>query len=80
MPRLTLDVPESQIVELVRALPAESKQAVLRALIPDLDEIEKLVDYGSARVRDVCARRGVDWERLSEVERQRLVDDLLHEG
>jgi hypothetical protein len=80
METITLTVPESQIIEWVRQLSPQTKQAVLRALIPELDELEALMDYGSQRMRQLCAERGVDWDSLSEDERQKLVDELLHEA
>ena len=80
METVTLTVPESQIVEWVRQLSPQTKQTVLRILIPELDELESLVDYGSQRVGQICAERGIDWDNLSEDERQKLVDQLLHEA
>ena len=80
MSTVTLEVPESQLVQWVQQLPPAAKQSVLRALISGLDDLESLVDYGSERIRELCARRGIDWDKLSDDERQRLVDDLLHEA
>jgi len=77
---VTLEVPESQVVEWIRRLSPAGKQAVLRALIPLLDEFEHMVDYGDERIRALCAARGLDWDRLGEDERERLVDTLLHGG
>ncbi len=79
METITLEVPESQVVEWVRNLPPTTKRTVLLALVPGLDELNALVDYGSERMREICTGRGVDWDRLAEEERLRLVDDLLHE-
>jgi hypothetical protein len=79
METVTLEVPESQVVEWVRKLPPATKRTVLLALIPTLDELDALVDYGGQQIRELCARRGIDWDRLAEEERLRLVDDLLHE-
>jgi len=80
MAEVMLPVCEPQVVELVRQLSPEGKRTVLRVLIPDLDQFEALVDYGNERVRVLCAQRGIDWDSLSEEERQRLVDELLHEA
>lgn len=79
MAEVMLPVPEPQVIELVRQLSPEGKRTVLRALIPNLGQFEALMDYGDERIRALCAQRGVDWDTLSEKERQRLVDDLLHE-
>ena len=78
METITLTVPESQVIEWVRQLSPKAKRDVLRALVPDLDKLEILVDYGSQRMRHLCAERGVDWDSLSEDKRQQLVDELLH--
>jgi hypothetical protein len=80
MGTITLEIPESQVVEWVQQLSPVAKQAVLKALVPRLDELEALVDYGSQRVRALCAERGLDWDALTEDERQQLIDELLHEA
>lgn len=79
MATVTLELSEVQVVQLVRGLSPEFKAAVLRALIPDFDAGEELLSYGSARIRELCARRGIAWDALSEEERERLIDQLLHE-
>ena len=79
MGMITLEIPEAQLVEWVQQLPLAAKQSVLRALIPRLDELEVLVDYGSQRVRALCAERGLNWDELTEDERERLIDELLHQ-
>lgn len=79
MGRVTLEVSESQIVEWVQQMSPEAKHDVLRALIPRLDAFEALVDYGSERIRNLCAERGLDWDDMAEQDRERLVDELLHE-
>jgi hypothetical protein len=79
METITLEVPESQVVELVRKLSPTAKRAVLLVLIPGLQELDSLVDYGGQRMRELCAERGLDWDSLGEEERLHLVDELLHE-
>jgi hypothetical protein len=79
MGAVKLEIPESQVVDWAQQVSAEAKRAILRALIPRLDEFEGLVDYGNQRIRALCAERGIDWDSLSESEREHLVDDLLHE-
>lgn len=77
---LTLEIPESQVVNWIKHLSPVGVRAVLRAIIPRLDELDALVDYGSQQMRALCAERGVDWDSLTEEERQRLVDGMLHEA
>jgi len=76
---VTLEITESQLVDWVQRVSPEAKRTILRILIPQLDEFEDLVDYGNRRVRALCAERGLDWDSLSENERERLIDNLLHE-
>jgi predicted Fe-S protein YdhL (DUF1289 family) len=78
--RVTVEVSESQVVEWVQQMSSEAKHEVLRALIPRLDAFEALVDYGSQRIRALCVERGLDWDSMTEQERERLIDELLHEG
>lgn len=80
MGAVTLEVPESRVVEWVQQLSAEAKQALLRTLIPGLHQLEALVDHGAQQARAICAERGLDWDRLTEEEREQLVDELLHEA
>ena len=77
---LTLIVPESQVIDWVRQLSPEAKLDVLRILVPKLDELDALVDLGSQRIHDLAAARGIDWDSLTENERERLIDELLHES
>jgi hypothetical protein len=79
MGNVVVEMPESQVVEIVRRLSPESKRAILGALIQDMDKLDSLVEYGGERIREICAERGVAWDALSEEERLRLVDKLLHE-
>lgn len=78
METITLEIPEDQLVKWIQKLSPSGKQAALRALIPEIDRLDALVDYGNQRMRQLCAERGLDWDTLSEEERQQLVDDLLH--
>ena len=80
MQTVTLEVSESQLIRWVRQLSPAAKRSVLRALIPRLDAAEALTDYGEQHMRELCAERGLNWNSLSEDERERLVDTLLHEA
>ena len=76
---VTLTVPESQVIEWIRQLSPQAKLDVLRILVPKLNELEALVDYGSQRIRDLAAARDIDWDGLTESARERLIDEWLHE-
>jgi hypothetical protein len=80
METITLQVSESQVIQWVEQLPPGSKRKVLKLLIPHLDELESLVDYGGKRIRELCSARGIDWDGLTDDQREQLIDDLLHEA
>jgi hypothetical protein len=80
METITLEVPEAQLLEWVQKLPPTVKQSLLRALIPEMDSLEQLLQYGNERIREVAAQRGMNWDRLSEQQREKLIDDILHEA
>jgi hypothetical protein len=68
-----------QVIELVKQLPQEDKYAVLHALNP---ERETRLEDGLKRqkeqqMRALSAERGLDWDRLSEDDRDVLAKTLL---
>ncbi len=44
---ILLPIEETQVINLARQLTQNGKQALLRALIPEMDEYERLVDAGT---------------------------------
>ena len=80
MPVATLQLTEQQVVDLVRQLSPAQRLSVLRAIIPEINNLDFLQEYGDRRIREVCAARGIDWDALDEGQRQTLIDDLLHQA
>ncbi len=76
---ILLPIEENQVINLARQLTQSGKQALLRTLIPEFDEYDRLVDAGNKRIRSIAQARGLDWDALAEDERMQLVDDILHE-
>lgn len=77
MPSLT----EEQLVQLVKQLPPQSKQRVLAALNAERDQWwETATKDGERDMRKLAAERGLNWDAMSEAEREAFVDDLLHES
>lgn len=77
---VTLTLSNEQVVELVKQLPQEGKQAVLDALSSEQDIWWDLtLTQGEDQLRQLCAARGLNWDKLTEEERETFVDDLLHE-
>ncbi len=76
----TLTVTDEQVIELVKQLPPERKQAVLFALAKDAAaERNARMEYAEAQLRRLCAERGLNWDAMSEDEREAFIDDLVHE-
>jgi hypothetical protein len=75
-----LELNDEQVISLVRQLPAARKRTALLALAQEAQvRREERLRFGEAQLRRKCAARGLDWDRLSEVERETFVDGLLHE-
>lgn len=76
----TLSLTDDQIVELVYQLPPSRKRKVMSLLKSGWsDWLKESAIRGEDRMRRVASDRGKDWDKLSEEQRERFVDDLLHE-
>ena len=73
-----LELTDQQVISLLRQLPAERKRDALLALAqePQAHRDER-IRFGEAQLRQICAERGQDWDRLSEDEREQFVNRLL---
>jgi hypothetical protein len=77
MPKLELSV--NQVIDLVKQLPQKEKFAVLHALNQETgtraeDEKSKQEEQ---ELRALSAKRGLDWDRLSEDDKDVLAKKLL---
>jgi hypothetical protein len=78
MPSVTLT--DEQVIALVKQLPAQQKRTVLLAIAADAQtKRDDRMAYTEAQLRQLSAKRSLDWNSLSEEEREAFVDDLLHE-
>lgn len=77
---VTLTLSDKQVVELVKQLPAESKRAVLDALIVERGQWwDMIVAEGEEKMRLLASQRGLNWDSMAEMAREEFVDNLLHE-
>ncbi|MBX3000929.1 MAG: hypothetical protein KF893_20575 [Caldilineaceae bacterium] len=77
---VTLTLNEEQVLDLVRQLPDERRAWLFQQLLQDeWPAWTELASYGQDRVRAVAAARGVNWDSLSDEEREERIDTLLHE-
>lgn len=76
----TSTLTDDQVAELVRQLPAERQRSVLLLLAEQAQQRrQERLAYAEGRLRRLSAERGLEWDALSEAEREELIDDLIHE-
>jgi hypothetical protein len=76
----TLELTDEQVLDLVRQLPPQRQRAALLALAAGATERRaERMEYAETQLRRLCTERGLDWDQMSEDEREAFVDDLLHE-
>lgn len=77
---VTVSIPEDQVVELIGQLSREKKSKLLTALLTDFwPEWLEGSERGAQKARETARARGRDWDAMSETERERFIDDVLHE-
>jgi hypothetical protein len=75
-----LELTDSQVVELVNQLPPERKRAALLALATGpTQRRDERMQFAESQLKRVSSERGLDWDKMSEDEREAFIDDLLHE-
>ena len=77
---LTLELTTDQVISLIQQIPPEEKRAVLLALTEQAETNQAArMDYAEVQFRQLCASRGLNWDTMTEEERENFVDDLIHE-
>jgi hypothetical protein len=75
-----LELTDEQVVQLVKQLPPERQRAALVALAAGAaGRRASRMQYAEEQLRRLSADRGLDWDKMSEEEREAFVDDLVHE-
>jgi len=75
-----LELSDSQVMELVKQLPPERQRAALLALAAGAAQRrEERMQYAEGQLRRVSAERGLEWDEMSEDQREEFIDDLLHQ-
>jgi hypothetical protein len=76
-----LELSHAQVVELVKQLPPERQRAALLELAAGAaDRREVQLQHAEGQLRRVSAERGLEWDKMSNDQRQDFIDDLLHEN
>ena len=77
---LTVELTTDQVVGFVQQMPAEERRALLLAIAEQAAaNREARIDHAEAQLRQLCTDRGLDWDVMTEAERENFVDDLIHE-
>ena len=75
----TLSLTDEQVVQLVKQLPPTSKRRVLADLTAERDQWwQTAAQEGEKDLRRLAGVRWLDWDTMSEAQRESFVDDLLH--
>lgn len=76
----TLILSDEQVIELVKQLPVGQQVEVFRfLLLQQWGKWESLSRYGAEKARLVSQERGLEWDGMSEEERETFIDDVVHE-
>lgn len=74
-----IEVSEQQILDALDRLSPKGRREAVRRLIAGASVLDRTMDALQPRIAEVARQRGLDWAKLSDEERERLVDDILHE-
>ena len=75
-----IDLNEEQVLRALDQLSPTARRLALAKLIPGYDALDRLVERNRCRIEAMCRERGLDFARMTEEERERLIDDLLHQA
>jgi len=76
----TISLTDEQVINLFRQLSPERKRAILLELAEETQSrLNERMKYAQSQLRKLCKEKGLDWDLLSEEEREAFVDDLIHE-
>jgi len=74
-----IDIPENEIVQAIDQLSPSARREALRKLLPTSAYLERAVERNRGRIEALAKQRGLDWNALAEEQREKLIDDILHE-
>jgi hypothetical protein len=74
-----IEVSEQQILDSLDGLSPKGRRAAVLRLVVGASTLDCFVDDLQPRLITLARERGLDWTPLADEERERLVDDILHE-
>ena len=76
----TIELTTEQIIDFIQQMPPKEKRAALIALAEKASKgQEERMKYAEAQVQQLCLSRGLNWDTMTEEEREDFIDDLVHE-
>ena len=73
---LTIKLTTEQVIDFIQQMPGEEKLAVVLALAKEsLPQRAERMKYLESKVRDVCTERGLDWDAMTDEERQDFISE-----
>ena len=71
---LTIKLTTEQVIDFIQQLPGEEKLAVVLALAKEsLPRRAERMKYLESKVREVCTERGLDWDAMTDEEREDFI-------
>lgn len=74
-----IEVSEQQILDALDRLSPRARREAVRRLVAGASKLESIIDSVQPSIVELARQRGLNWAGLSDEERERLVDDILHE-
>jgi len=74
-----IDVTEQQLLDALDRLSPKGRRDAIRRLVAGAAALDRTVDTLQPRIVELAKQHGLEWAKLSDEERERLVDEILHE-
>jgi len=74
-----IEVSEQEILDALDRLSPRARREAVRRLVAGASTLESIIDRIHPRIVELARHGGLNWAGLSDEERERLVDDILHE-
>lgn len=76
----TLNLTNQQVIELIKQLPIQQQGEIFRfLLLQQWENWDSLSRYGKDKIQLVAQQRGYNWDKMTEAEKESLIDEIVHE-
>ena len=76
----TLNLTNEQVIDLIKQLPIQQQGEILKLLLlQEWEERESLSRYGHDKMQTIAQQRGYNWDKMTEEDKERLIDEIVHE-